>query len=81
MQSPRPKPQMKDILEALIDEMVSKGILWREAAAQFEKLFILRVFQECGGNLGKTAERMGVHRNTLSKKMREHEIGKKDVLG
>ncbi len=57
--------------------MVSKGILWSEALAQFEKLFILRVLRECGGNVGRSAKQMGIHRNTLAKKMREHGVEKR----
>ncbi len=59
--------------------MVSKGILWNEALAQFEKLFILRVLRECGCNVGRAAKKMGIHRNTLAKKMREHGVEKRDA--
>ena len=38
----RQQKKIKDKLEEVIDEMVSKGIYWSEAASQFEKLFILR---------------------------------------
>lgn len=62
------------VLEEVIDEMVAKGIYWSEAAQQFEKLFILRALESSSGNLSRAAEIMGVHRNTLSKKVREHGI-------
>ena len=68
---------IKDRLEETIDEMVSKGIYWSEAASQFEKLFILRSLQQSNGNLGRAAQIMGIHRHTLSKKIREHRIKKK----
>ena len=74
MTQSRSKPRIKDVLEAVIDEMVTKGILWPEALTQFEKLFILRVLSQNNGNLSHAAGTMGVHRNTLSKKIREHEI-------
>jgi len=61
---------IKDSLEEIIDELVSKGILWHEVKAQFEKLFIIRVLVEQKGNLNRTSEVMGLHRNTLSKKIR-----------
>lgn len=67
---------IKDRLEETINEMVSKGIYWSEAASQFEKLFILRSLQQSNGNLGRAAQIMGIHRNTLSKKIREHRIKK-----
>ncbi len=73
----RQQKKIKDKLEEVIDEMVSKGIYWSEAASQFEKLFILRALQASNGNLSRAAEIMGVHRNTVSKKIRQHAIGKK----
>ncbi len=69
--------KIKQVLEEIIDEMVAKGIYWTEAVSQFEKLFIQRALEESNGNLSRAAETMGVHRNTLSKKIREHRINKK----
>ena len=71
------RSKIKQVLEEIIDEMVGKGIFWTEAVAQFEKLFILRALKKSNGNLSHAAETMGVHRNTLSKKIREHRIDKK----
>jgi len=71
------KPTMRAVLEAVISEMVAKGIYWPEAVAEFEKLFILEALRRTRGNLGKAALTMGVHRNTLSKKMRELGIEKR----
>ncbi len=67
---------MRTILEGVITEMVAKGIYWPEAAAEFEKLFILEALRRNAGNLGKAAVTLGVHRNTLTKKMREFGIEK-----
>ena len=72
--TPSQRPQIKDTFDWAIDEMVSKGILWPEALAQFEKLFILRALQESGGKLNLAAEIMGVHRNTLSQKVQLYGI-------
>ncbi len=69
--------KIKQVLEEIIDEMVAKGIYWTEAVSEFEKLFILRALEKSNGNLSRAAETMGVHRNTLSKKLREHRIDKK----
>ncbi len=69
--------KIKQVLEEIIDEMVAKGIYWTEAVSQFEKLSILRALEKSNGNLSRAAETMGVHRNTLSKKLREHRIDKK----
>jgi len=71
------RSKIKQVLEEVIDEMVGKGIFWTEAVSQFEKLFILRALEKSNGNLSRAAQTMGVHRNTLSKKLREHKIDKK----
>jgi DNA-binding NtrC family response regulator len=68
---------IKDRLEAIADELVAKGILWREAAQQFEKLFIQRSLDQTGGKIGSAARLMGIHRNTLASKIRKHRIRKK----
>ncbi len=69
--------KIKDKLEEIIGEIVSKGIYWSEATSQFEKLFIIRALQNSDGNLGRAAEIMGIHRNTIAKKVREYKIKKK----
>ena len=68
---------IKDRLEAIVDELVAKGILWPEAAHQFERLFIRRTLEQTGGRIGSAARLMGIHRNTLAAKMRRHEIRRK----
>ncbi len=62
-------PKLKDRLESLITEMLEKGILFNEAAAQFEKQFIQKALRLHKGNITRTAQAIGIHRNTLSKKI------------
>ncbi len=73
MSEPEAKPQMrlKERLEILCKEMIDKGILYSEAMEQFEHCFIAEVLRKNDGNLLRTASRLGIHRNTLSKKVRE----------
>jgi DNA-binding NtrC family response regulator len=61
-------------LQKLIDEMVERGIRFPEATREFERRFISRVLADSDGNLTKAAEALGLHRNTLSRKMTEHRI-------
>jgi DNA-binding NtrC family response regulator len=61
-------------LERLIEEMVQKGIRFADASREFERRFISRVLAEADGNLSKASEVLGIHRNTLSRKMVEHRI-------
>jgi DNA-binding NtrC family response regulator len=39
---------------------------------EFEKNFILKVLSRHNNNLSKAAEALGIHRNTLSKRMLEY---------
>lgn len=65
---------MRDRLEQLVGEMVDKGIRYQDAQREFEKHFIARVVSNCAGNLGKAASTLGVHRNTLTRKIQELKI-------
>lgn len=76
MIQPPARTTLRQLLERSAEEMVEKGIYWKEARSQFEKLFILRALAKNRGNLLKTAETMGIHRNTLTHKLREHGIDK-----
>ena len=60
---------MKDQLEGLIIQMVERGILFDEAVGEFEKRFIKRVLDRTNGNQSRAAEVLGIHRNTLSRKI------------
>jgi len=61
-------------LDTLIEEMVEKGVRFEDAIREFEKRFITRVLGRRDGSLTKTAEALGMHRNTLSRKMGEYKI-------
>lgn len=60
---------MKDQLEALVGQMVERGILFDEAVTEFEKKFIKRILDRANGNQSRAARVLGIHRNTLSRKM------------
>ena len=62
-------PMIAERLGALVEEMDTKGVRFEDAVREFEKKFIARVLERCGGNLTKTADALGVHRNTLTRKM------------
>jgi len=68
---------ISDKLERLIEEMVDKGVQFDDAVREFEKRFISRVLGHCEGSLTKTADTLGIHRNTLSRKMGEYKIKKR----
>ena len=60
---------MKDQLEALVGQMVERGIHFDEAVNEFEKKFIKRVLDRSRGNQSRAARLLGIHRNTLSRKI------------
>ena len=60
---------MKDQLEALVGQMVERGIQFDEAINEFEKKFIKRVLDRSRGNQSRAARLLGIHRNTLSRKI------------
>jgi len=65
---------MKDQLEHLVGEMLGKGVRYEDAQREFEKRFITHALQKMDGNLGKTADLLGIHRNTLSRKIAEYRL-------
>ena len=65
---------MKDELEGLVSQMVERGILFEEAVSEFEKRFIKRVLDRANGNQSRAAEMLGIHRNTLSRKIEEYKL-------
>ncbi len=65
---------MKDQLEALVGQMVERGILFDEAVSEFEKRFIKRVLDRSNGNQSRAAHVLGIHRNTLSRKIDSYKL-------
>ena len=65
---------ISDRLERLVEEMVDRGVVFDDAVREFEKRFISRVLGQCDGSLTKAACMLGMHRNTLTRKMGEYKI-------
>jgi Fis family transcriptional regulator, factor for inversion stimulation protein len=67
-------PQLKEQLERIIEEMVNRGVRYEDAQREFEKRFIARVLLKADGNLCEAATLLGMHRNTLSRKLAEYHL-------
>ena len=65
---------MRDQLYRLVDEMVAKGILYEDARQEFERRFISRALARSKGNVGRAAKMIGIHRNTLSRKVSAYRL-------
>ena len=65
---------ISDRLDTLVEEMVERGVRFEDAVHEFEKRFISRVLGCCDGSLTRTAGTLGIHRNTLTRKMGEYKL-------
>lgn len=59
-------------MEALIKQMLDGQILLSEAVGEFEKVYIQSAMARNGDHLCNTATALGIHRNTLSKRVAEY---------
>ncbi len=64
---------MRARLESLIDEMLEGRILLDEAISEFEKLYIKKALARHKQHLSNTALVLGIHRNTLAKRVATYE--------
>jgi DNA-binding NtrC family response regulator len=64
---------MRTRLVAIIDEMLDGHILLAEALAEFEKLYIKQALARNRQHLSKTAAALGVHRNTVAKRVASYQ--------
>lgn len=56
-------------MEPVIDELLDGQILLDEAMTEFEKLYIQNALARNSDHLSKTAAALGIHRNTLAKRV------------
>ncbi len=62
---------MREKLEALVLQMIDQDIGFEDARVEFERKFIRKVLERVNGNKSKAAIALGIHRNTLSRKIGE----------
>ncbi len=65
---------MREQLDRLVQEMLERGVLYDDARREFEKVFITRALQRSKGSVGDAADLLGLHRNTVARKMTEYRI-------
>ena len=64
--------QIRPRLEAVIEDMLDGHILLDEALDEFEKLYIQKAFVRNKKRISNTAEALGIHRNTISKRVNSY---------
>jgi len=62
---------VKRELEVLVGQMIEKGVFYGDAVGEFERTFIRGVLEKNGGNRSRAAKSLGIHRNTLGRKLEE----------
>jgi DNA-binding NtrC family response regulator len=67
---------MRKRLEVLVEEMLDGQILLDEALAEFEKLYIEKAMARHDEHISRTANVLGIHRNTLSKRIADYRAEK-----
>jgi DNA-binding NtrC family response regulator len=65
---------MKELLEAVVAEMLEQKVLLEDALEELEKRFILTALARSRGNQCKAAALLRVHRNTLARKIVQYKI-------
>ena len=65
---------MKDRLDSLIEQMVDSGVFFQDAVSELEKEFLRKVLEMTKFNQSEAAKILGIHRNTLSRKMEEYKL-------
>ena len=65
---------MREQLDSLVQQMLDRGVRYEDARREFEKVFITRALQRSNGCVGDAAELLGIHRNTVTRKMSEYKI-------
>jgi len=65
---------VREQLDRLVSDMLDKGVHYEDARREFEKLFIARALQRTKGNVGDAAEMLGLHRNTIARKVAEYRL-------
>ena len=65
---------MKERFEELIDHLVNGGFFLEEAVEILEKGMIARALTKTKHNQSEASKVLGIHRNTLQRKMVQHQI-------
>ncbi len=66
---------MKDRFDGLVDQLLAANIFLEEAIEILEKNMIHKALERQGGNRSAASKQLGIHRNTLQRKMAEYGIG------
>jgi DNA-binding NtrC family response regulator len=65
---------MKEKFEDLLDHLLGNGFFLEEVVELMEKTLIERTLKRTGGNRSAASKLLGIHRNTLQRKMVQYQL-------
>ena len=63
---------MKDKFDGVVEHLLNGGIFLQQAIEVLEKNMIQGALERCGRNQSAASKALGIHRNTLQRKMVEY---------
>lgn len=63
------KDNLNGRLGGIVNELVGRGVTLAQARREFERQFVIAALKMNEGNVSRSAETLGVHRNTLQNKV------------
>jgi Fis family transcriptional regulator, factor for inversion stimulation protein len=65
---------MKEKFEGLVEHLLAGNIFLEEAIEILERGMIKRALERTGGNQSEASKQLGIHRNTLQKKLLQYNL-------
>lgn len=65
---------MKEKFDSLVEHLIGSGFFLEEAVEILEKTLIGQALERTGGNRSAASKVLGIHRNTLQRKMLEYQL-------
>jgi DNA-binding NtrC family response regulator len=66
---------MRSELDGLVEHLLGADIFLEQAIEMLERKMIQRALEASGGKQTAASKRLGIHRNTLQRKMVQYELG------
>jgi len=70
---------MKEQFDDLVDHLMKNGFFLQEVVELLEKTLIERTLKATGGKRSEASKRLGIHRNTLQRKMTDYGLSPRKV--
>ena len=65
---------MKQTFEQIVDRMMDGGFFLEEAVEILERTLLARALERTAGNRSAASKLLGIHRNTLQRKLLEYKL-------